>query len=119
MWDVAPIAESWWVTGKALLQGKWIDVTKSALERPVVGSRYVAKEFASTRSDDFFAATPPLEALRMLLSRAASGLTTGRGGRELLIMDALKAHLHAPAERNVYVALSHVFEIETLLVWHT
>ena len=74
VWDVVPAAESWAVTGKAPLQGKWVDVNKGDLERPVVRSRYVAKEFANVRSDDFFASTPPLEALRMLLSHAARGV---------------------------------------------
>ncbi len=73
VWDVVPISESWAMTGKAPLQGKWVDVNKGGLERPVVRSRYVAKEFANVRSDDFFAANPPLVALRMILSHVASG----------------------------------------------
>ena len=105
VWDVVPIAESWSVTGKAPLQGKWVDVNKGDLERPVVRSRYVAKEFANTKSDDFFSPTPPLEALRLLLSHAASGRSSSTGGRKILVVDARKAHLHAFAERNFYVAL--------------
>ena len=89
------------MTGKAPLQGKWVDVNRGDLERPVVRSLYVAKEFAKSRSDDFFAATPPSEALRMFLSHAASGRSSSRGGREVLVVDARKAHLHAPAERDV------------------
>ena len=60
VWDVVPITESWSVTDKAPLQGKWVDVNKGDLERPVVRSRYVAKEFANTKSDDFFSPTPTL-----------------------------------------------------------
>ena len=105
VWDVVPVAESWSVTGKAPLQGKWVDVNKGDLERPVVRSRYVAKEFANTKSDDFFSPTPPLEALRLLLSHAASGRSSSTGGRKILVVDARKAHLHAFAERNLYVAL--------------
>ena len=82
-----------------------MDANRGDIERPVVRSRYVAKEFANVQSGDFSAATPPLEALRMLLSHAASGRTCGTGGRKVLVMDARKAHLHALAERNVYVAL--------------
>jgi hypothetical protein len=105
VWDVVPISESWRLTGKAPLQGKWVDVNKGDFARPVVRSRYVAKEFADRRSDEFFAATPPLEALRMILSHAASGRKTGQGGRKILVVDARKAHLHAMAERAVCVAL--------------
>ena len=65
----------------------------------------MAKEFATYKSAEFFAATPPLEALRMMISHAASGRCHGRGGRKLLVIDARKAHLHAMAEREVYVDL--------------
>jgi hypothetical protein len=41
----------------------------------------------------------------MMISHAASGRCHGRGGRKLLAIDARKAHLHAMAEREVYVDL--------------
>ena len=34
VWDVAPVAESWSVVGKAPLQGKWVDVNKGDFEKP-------------------------------------------------------------------------------------
>jgi hypothetical protein len=105
VWDVVPVSECWKTTGKRPLQSKWVDVNKGDLKRPVVRSRFVAKEFADKRSDEFFAATPPLEALRMLLSHVASGRRSGKGGRKVLVIDARKAHLHALAERLVYVDL--------------
>jgi hypothetical protein len=105
VWDVVPISECWKVTGRAPLQSKWVDVNKGDFARPVVRSRFVAKEFADKRSDEFFAATPPLEALRMILSHAATGRRSGRGGRRVLVIDARKVHLHAIAERAVYIAL--------------
>jgi hypothetical protein len=105
VWDVVPLTECWKNTGKKPLQSKWVDVNKGDLKRPVVRSRFVAKEFADKRSDEFFAATPPLEALRMLLSHAATGRQSSKRGRKILVVDARKAHLHAPAERLVYVDL--------------
>ena len=60
----------------------------------------MAKEFATYKSAEFFAATPPLEALRMMISHAASGRNHGRGGRKLLVIDARKAHM---AGREVFV----------------
>ena len=95
VWETVPTAACWQATGRAPLQGKWVDVNKGDVANPVVRSRYVAKEFANQRDDEFFAATPPLEALRLLLSHAASGRQTGKGGRQVLVLDALKAHLHA------------------------
>ena len=105
VWDVVPVAQCWARTGKAPLKGKWVDVNKGDQARPVIRCRWVAKEFATYKSAEFFAATPPLEALRMMISHAASGRNHGRGGRKLLVIDARKAHLHAMAGREVYVDL--------------
>ena len=58
------------------------------------------QEIAHHRNDDFNAATPPLEVLRMLLSIAAS-----TRGCKILVMDAHKAHLHATVDRLIYVDL--------------
>ena len=105
VWDVVPVSQSWDRTGKAPLKGRWVDVNKGDRTRPVIRSRWVAKEFATYKSAEFFAATPPLEALRMMISHAASGRTHGRGGRKILVIDARKAHLHAMAGREVFVDL--------------
>eukprot|EP00969_Alexandrium_andersonii_P229528 10137242-Alexandrium_andersonii.AAC.1 len=56
-----------------------------------------------------FAATPPLEAVRLLLSDLATRGRAGvrrrrRGSRKALLIDVRKAHLHAFVE-DVYVAL--------------
>ena len=69
--------------------------------KPLIRSRFVVKEIASYKSDDFFAATPPLEALRLLLSLAASSGTDIK----IEVLDARKAHLHAFAERTVFTQL--------------
>ena len=105
VWEVVPLATCWAATGKNPLGGKWVDVNKGDAEAPLVRSRYVAMEFAHQKDDNFFAATPPLEAIRLLLSRAATGRTHGRGGRKILIIDARKAHLHALADRDIFVQL--------------
>ena len=105
VWDVVPVTQCWSRTGKAPLKGKWADVNKGDRTRPVIRCRWVAKEFATYKSAEFFAATPLFEALRMMISHAASGRAHGRGGRKLLTIDARKAHLHAMAGREVFVDL--------------
>ena len=105
VWDVVPVAECWCAAGQASLQGKWVDINKGDWERPVVRSRDVAKEFANTKSDDFFSPTPPLEALRLFLSHAGSGKSSSTGGCKVLVTDSRKAHLHAFAKRNLHVTL--------------
>ena len=104
-WDVMPVTESLSVMGHGSRPGQGVvDVNTGDLETPVMRGRHVAKEFANTKSDDFFSPTPPLEALRLLLSLAK--LLGGRQALEVAkswYVDARKAHLHAFAERNLYV----------------
>ena len=54
-----------------------------------------------------FAATPPLEAVRLLLSDLATRGRSGRGkgARKALFIDVRKAHLHAFTAREIYVDL--------------
>ncbi len=101
VWRRTPIAECWAATGKAPIGTKWVDVNKGDAKQPLIRSRFVVKEIATYKSDDFFAATPPLEALRLLLSMAASS------GNDIKVevLDARKAHLHAFADRTVFVQL--------------
>ena len=101
VWERAPIAECWRDTGKAPVGSKWVDVNKGDATKPLIRSRFVVKEIATYKSDDFFAATPPLESFRLLLSLAASDA----GDTKIEVLDARKAHLHAFAERTVFTQL--------------
>ncbi len=101
VWKRALITECWAETGKAPIGSKWVDVNKGDAKKPQIRSRFVVKEIATYKSDDFFAATPPLEALRLLLSMAAS---SGHNIK-VEVLDARKAHLHAFAKRTVFVQL--------------
>ncbi len=65
-------------------------VNKGDATTPLIRSRFVVKEIATYKTDDFFAATPPLEASRLLLSLAASGAQDTK----IEVLDARKAHLH-------------------------
>ena len=69
----------------------------------------MAKDIAKWRDDAMFAATPPLEAVRVLLSDLATRRRSGgyrkAGQRKALVIDVSKAHLHAFVKRDVYVAL--------------
>jgi hypothetical protein len=101
VWERALITDCWAETGKAPIGSKWVDVNKGDAKKPQIRSRFVVKEIATYKSDDFFAATPPLEALRLLLALSASdGQDT-----KVEVLDARKAHLHAYADRTVFTQL--------------
>ena len=105
VWEEVPISDCLSATGRKPLGGRWVDCNKGDLHQPDVRSRWVAKDIAFQKSDEFFAATPPLEAMRLILREAASqGAAPGKE-LKVMLLDAKKAHLHAMAERPIYVQL--------------
>ena len=69
VFEKVPIAQCWERTGKAPLKARWVDIDKGTRYR----SRLVAKQFKGSDSEEWFAATPPIEALRALISHTMSG----------------------------------------------
>jgi hypothetical protein len=94
------------LTGKGPTSVRWVDVNKADEGGMEVRCRLVARDFrgADRGRDDLFAATPPLEAKRMLLSRAATRNTV-REPRKLLFIDAKKAHLNPRCMQDVFIEL--------------
>ena len=105
VWDVVDVSEAVRVIGKPPLGGRWVDVDKGDSENPNVRCRYVAKEIAYFRDDGLFAAMPPLESLRMLVSHLATDRQQGSKGLKMLVVHARKAHLHVTPTRDIYIAL--------------
>ena len=73
----------------------------------------MGREFNTSKDDSLYAATPPIEALRIIVSHAAtiSGGGRTRGGckgdrrRELMINDVSRAYFYAPATRSLFIEL--------------
>ena len=55
-------------TGKGPVKTGWVDTNTGCEEKPNLRSRFVAKEYKTHARAELFAATPPLEALRLFLS---------------------------------------------------
>ena len=104
VWETRPLAECLRVTGKKPTKVRWVDVNKGDDETPNVRSRIVAKDFKVDARPDLFAATPPLEYLRYLVSRCASS-QLGSRPTKLMVQDVKKAYFYAPATRDVYIEL--------------
>ena len=75
VWTTVPQAKARRQTGKPPIGTRWIDVNKGDTRRPKYRSRLVAKEYKVDARPELFAATPPTEYLRMLLSKAAEAKT--------------------------------------------
>ena len=68
LYDEVPVEEAMRVTGKRPTSTRFADVDKGFEYR----SRWVARDFRNTVTDEFFAATPPWEAIKTLFALAAS-----------------------------------------------
>ena len=86
-------------TGK-IIKGRWLDVNKGDSINPDYRSRFVGKEFNTGVDSTLYAATPPLEALKLLIRTAASDR---QGEIHMMISDVKRAYFHAPATRELYV----------------
>ena len=76
--------------GGKIIGIRWVDVNKRDAAAPDYRSRLVGQELATYRDDVLYAATPPLEAFRMILSYAASG--AGSSSRQIMINDVRRAY---------------------------
>jgi hypothetical protein len=96
VFKIAKKKECYEKTGKAPKSTKWVDTDKSHGQgKLLVRSRWVARDF-KTRGErdreDLFCPTPPLELLRVMVSKQA---TTSKSGkmRKSMFFDVKKAHL--------------------------
>ena len=101
VYDRVPRSEMLKRQGK-IIKTRWIDVNKGDAQSPNYRSRLVGKEFKTYADDSLYASTPPLEALRLIMSRAA---TTDDHPRELMVNDVRRAYFYAEATRELYVEL--------------
>ena len=58
--------------GAKVITTKWIDTNKGSNTEPNYRSRLVGRELNLSDRPDLFAATPPLESLKYVVSRCAS-----------------------------------------------
>ena len=83
-----------------IIKGRWIDINKGDSKNPDYRSRFVGKEFNTGVDSSLYAATPPLEALKLLISGAAS---ERRRGTHMMFSDVKRAYFNAPTNREIYV----------------
>ena len=101
-----PVQECWDLTGKPPIGTRWVDINRGDEVRPEYRSRLVAQEVKKDKREDLFAATPPLEAKKILLSVFSSSETDPLGNPLALdFIDVSKAYYHAEAIRNLFVKL--------------
>ena len=111
MFEDATEQECWERTGAAPTSTRWVH-GKKLLDsgEDIVRARLVGRDFNTGRGtrEDLFAATPPLEGLKLLF-RAAMVREEGEEETKLMFIDVRKAHLIPRCEEDVYVRLPEEF----------
>ena len=107
IWEVCDEEEAWRETGQGPTSTKWVDTNKGTKLDPLVRCRLVARDFRKKGDkdrEDLFAATPPLETIRILLSKAATR-RLNKKKKKLMFIDAKKAHINPECNEKVYIKL--------------
>ena len=84
-------------TGKQPVAVKWIDRNKQDAKNPLYRSRLVGKEFNTYNDITLYAATPPLEALRLIISLAVMH------GYDIMTNYVSRAYFYAPVKEGQYI----------------
>ena len=88
-----------------IVGSRWINCNKGDSINPDVRCRLVAQEVANEPDHNFYAATPPLEAKRLLFSQWASEQTAGSRKPKLSFVDIRKAYFNGTPLRSIYLRL--------------
>ena len=83
MWRIVPRSRA---EGQRIVGTRWVSCNKGDAAHPEIRCRLVCQEVKTYNSDEFFAATPPSETLRMVLSLAADDST-----RQVTLVDISRA----------------------------
>ena len=92
-------------TGGNLSGTTSIDVNKGDMDKPEIDCRLVGQEFRTTPDNALYASTPPLEPLRLIVSRAGTW-DCNRCEREIVITDVSTAYFDVEAFRCMYIELA-------------
>ena len=82
--------------GGQIIKGRWVDKNKGDSLSLDYCARFVAKEYNVGVDPTLYAATPPLEALELLLAHAAG---QRERGTHVMLSDVKRAYFNAEAHR--------------------
>ena len=102
VWDIVTPEDIKQDPQAVLVGGRWVLCNKGNATQPKVRARHVANEVNHYDDAQYFAATPPLESIRLLLSKFAQR-SKANPNLKLGFLDVTKAYFHASPTRSVYV----------------
>ena len=94
----------WMSKGKKVISTRWVDTNKVDESKPDIRCRLVGREIKYDKRTDLYAATPPLEMLRILVAKCVKRQTGDRPLR-IATIDVKRAYFNAPAGREIYIEI--------------
>jgi hypothetical protein len=92
--------------GAKVISVRWIDVNKGDSVKRDYRSRLVARQIKDgVGKEEWFAGTPPLEAMRLIVSVAASKRSKQGKRYGLMANDVRRAYFYAAARETTYIEL--------------
>ena len=88
--------------GSSVIANKWLDINKGDGTNPNIRCHLVGRELKLDNGLDIFAATPPLESLKVICSICASNQNR-KGPCRILTVDVPRAYFYAKVMRLVYM----------------
>lgn len=84
-------------SGKNPIQVRWVDTNEQGNINPKNRSRLVAKGFKQGGDPELYVSTPPIVALRLLISLAELGHSRRGSSRAIMVNEAARAYFRAPS----------------------
>ena len=103
VWVGVPLAEAMADPEGKIIGSRWVNCNKNDINDPDVRCRLVAQEINLHADESFYAATPPLEAKRILFSEWASRQKANGVDLQLSFVDVKKAYFYGVPDRSLYV----------------
>ena len=92
--------------GIPILRTRWVDVDNGDDHEHNYRSRFVAMEFNTQKLNGLHASTPPLEALKLFISGAATRTSdTFEEEEVIMVNDVARAYFEAKVERTIAIEL--------------
>ena len=102
MYEKVKEEECWEKTGRAPIRVRYLDINRGDEKNKEYRSRFVVQEIKRDNREDLFAATPPLEAKKLLFSLAMCRSEIYRGKKAGRDEDRFDRHLKGIASRRCH-----------------
>ena len=107
VWHLAEPSDTRKLKDSKTVRSRWVLCNKGDAASPDVRARLVACEvnYGTTTEASFYAATPPLEAKKILFAKYADEPVRLGKQQRISFVDIKKAHFNALPKRNIFMSL--------------